>query len=191
MVHSLNKKYILYLWIIFVVSCIVFFVFNEGLVKNIFYNLSGRSLSYVYILIFILGALRGFTLIPITYLIVLGLIFVPALPLFFIILSGVVISSLSVYYFFEYLHLDTMLGAAHQPFIKKTTYYMNKYEFPVLVFWSMNPILPTDVICYVAGTLRVNVYKFLAGILLGEGITCAVYIFGGKFLINSIFGTNL
>lgn len=191
MVHSLNKKHILYLWIVFVVSCVLFFTLNETLVKDIFYNLSRRSLYYIYALIFVLGALRGFTLIPITYLIILGLIFVPSVPLFFIILSGVVISSLSVYYFFEYLHIDAMFGITHKSFIKKTTYYMNKYEFLVLFFWSMNPVLPTDVICYVAGTLRVNVYKFLAGIVLGESVTCAIYIFGGKILINSLLKTNL
>ncbi len=184
------RKRLLYIWLIFLSVSILFLIFNPTAARDVFEYLSTKSPVYLYALILILGVLRGFTLIPVTYLIILGLIFVPAVPLFIIIIIGVVLSSVSVYYFFEYLHIDKMLGEKHHKQIETTKYYLTKYELPVIIFWSMNPILPSDVICYVAGTLRVNVYKFLLGMLLGEGLTCAVYIFGGKYILG-LFGFNI
>ncbi len=186
----LNRKRILYIWLILLSATLVFFVFNPTIARDIFEYLSTKSPFYLYSLILILGILRGFTLIPVTYLIIIGLLFVPAVPLFIIIIIGMVLSSVSVYYFFEYLHIDKMLGAKYQKQIDTTKYYLTKYELPVIIFWSMNPVLPSDVICYVAGTLRVNVYKFILGMLLGEGLTCAVYIFGGKYILG-LFGLNI
>ena len=72
--------------------------------------------------------------------------------------------------------------------IAKGSAYLSKYELPVIVVWSMAPFLPTDVICYLAGTARVNVGKFVLGVLVGEGIICAVYIFGASVLFHAIVG---
>ena len=186
---TLRKK-LLYLWLLFLSVSIIFVIFNPTVAKDIFEYLSTKSLVYLYGLILILGVLRGFTLIPVTYLIILGLLFVPALPLFIIILVGVVLSSISVYFFFEYLHIDKMIGEKYHKQIDTTKYYLTKYELPVIIFWSMNPLLPSDIICYVAGTLRINIYKFVLGMILGEGLTCAVYIFGGKYILG-LFGLNI
>lgn len=188
---KINKKHLLYAWVAFLVFMVVFLFFNPTIVKDLFVYLSGKSLIYLYILLFVLGIVRSFTLIPVTYLIILGLIFVPALPLYFIIMSGVMVSSILVFYFFEYLRIDKMLDLKYKKQIDTTKYYLSKYEFPVIFFWAMNPILPSDLICYVAGTLRVNVYKFIIAMLIGEGIACAIYIFGGKFLLNSVFGISV
>jgi uncharacterized membrane protein YdjX (TVP38/TMEM64 family) len=101
------------------------------------------------------------------------------------------ISSWLVYYFFEYLQIDKMLDSKYKKQVDTTKYYLSKYEFPVIVFWAFNPVLPSDIICYVAGTLRVNFYKFFLAMFVGEGLACLIYIFGGKFLFNLIFGINL
>ncbi len=98
------------------------------------------------------------------------------------------VSSLSVYYFFEYLHIDSFVKEKYKPLVTKGSAYLSKYELPVIVVWSMAPFLPTDVICYLAGTARVNVGKFVLGVLVGEGIICAVYIFGASVLFHAIVG---
>ena len=46
------------------------------------------------------------------------------------------------------------------------------------------PLVPTDVICYVCGILRVRFWKFLIGVTLGEGAICALYIYGGDQLLR-------
>ena len=183
-VMNTHRKILLYIWIFVVTSTFCLFLFREDIVRTTLSSLLSGSSPSAYILLFVLGALRGFTLLPSTLLIVAGLLFIPALPLFFIILSGIIISSLSVYYFFEYLKLDTLCNTKHRKFLDKGRVYLNKYELPVIIFWSMAPMLPTDVICYLSGTLRVNVYKFILGIVIGESILCAIYIWGGKAILE-------
>jgi len=55
---------------------------------------------------------------------------------------------------------------------------------PIVIGWSFFPLAPTDLICYVCGSLGVGVPKMLLGILVGEGIICALYIFLGRQLLS-------
>lgn len=188
---KISRKTLLYVWLTLVVVCVVITTFDFPLAQSIFVYLSEKSVIYVYALIFLLGAFRGFTLVPVTYLILLGIIFLPPVPLFLIIMSGVVLSSISVYYFFKYLRIDEMLGAKYKKQIDTTTKYLSRYELPVITLWAMTPFLPSDIICYVSGTLRINIYKFVLGMVIGEGIMSGVYIFGGEWVLHYVQGTLL
>ena len=179
-----NKKRIFFIWIVFLIVCGAFFFFNRDSVGAIF-AFASSQIWLLYILIFVAGSLRGFTLIPATYLIVLALPFIPAVPLYFLIMAGVMVSSLSVYYFFDYLKIDELFGNKHKALVQKARNLLSTYELPVIIFWSMAPFLPSDIICYISGTLRVNVYKFMLGMFIGEGVLCAVYIFGGKAVLGA------
>ena len=53
-----------------------------------------------------------------------------------------------------------------------------------MIGWSFFPLAPTDLICYVCGSLGVGVRKMLLGILIGEGTICALYIFLGRQLLS-------
>lgn len=184
-----NRRKILFaIWMGFVILALSVYIFNAPLVKSLITSLLTKPPIWAYAILLLLGSVRGFTLIPSTFLIIVGLLFIPAVPLYFIILIGVIISSVSVYYFFEYLHIDTLVKDKYKALLEKGSKYLSKYELPVIVIWSMAPFLPTDVICYLAGTARVNVGKFVLGILIGEGIICAVYIFGASALFHAIVG---
>lgn len=180
-----KRKVVLFIWLCVVLSTFYIFLFERSWIDQAltFFLSNGTLLASITLLI--LGSLRGFTLLPVTLLLVAGILFVPAWPLFIIILIGIVISSLSVYYFSGYLKLDTLFDTKHRKLLEKGKQYLNNYEFPVVTLWSMMPFLPTDVICYLAGTIRMNVYKFILGVLIGEGIVCALYIWGGKSLLYS------
>ena len=56
---------------------------------------------------------------------------------------------------------------------------ITEHEVPIIIGWSFFPLVPTDLICYVCGVLRVNFVKFIVSVTLGEGAICAVYIYGG------------
>lgn len=43
---------------------------------------------------------------------------------------------------------------------------------------------PTDVRCFVCGSLRINYPKFLAGVLIGEGTVYAIYIYLADYLLR-------
>ncbi len=44
--------------------------------------------------------------------------------------------------------------------------------------------LPTDVLCYVCGSLKINFKKFLIGVVIGEGTVYAIYIFLGDYFLR-------
>ena len=54
----------------------------------------------------------------------------------------------------------------------------------IVTAWSFLPIVPTDLICYVCGVMRISFTRFMAGVLIGEGAICAIYIFAGNSLLD-------
>ena len=65
---------------------------------------------------------------------------------------------------------------------------MNKYGFWILILWAFIPIVPSDLISYVSGTIRFNFVKFSIAFAIGHIIIYAVVIYFSSgvfsFLIN-------
>ena len=72
--------------------------------------LRGRTRAYL-----ALGCLRGFTLIPATYLVVAGMLVLPPLPLFVLTVAGIIVSSTAVYYFAEAMRFDRFFERRYAP----------------------------------------------------------------------------
>lgn len=127
----------------------------------------------------LVGALRGFTLIPATTLILVAVAFFPPDLLFALTLAGILISSASIYFFAEALGIDELIRRHHPDALARLTDLLQRHELPIIIGWSFFPLAPTDLICYVCGVLRVNLLKCLIGVAIGEGTICAIYIFLG------------
>ena len=126
----------------------------------------------------VLSVLRPLTLIPSTVLIVVGTLLFPDRPWVVMVgsLSAVVASALLIYYFFEFLGLGDLFERKHARHVRWLERQMHEKGFWLVVGWSMFPFVPTDVICYVAGTLRMQVGKFALGVALGELPIVAFYV---------------
>jgi uncharacterized membrane protein YdjX (TVP38/TMEM64 family) len=133
-----------------------------------------------------LGAVRGFTLLPSTTLVLAALPFMRPGPLLACTLVGIMLSSASIYYFSAALRIDERVAKKHPEKIARLTALVNRYEMPIIIGWSFFPLVPTDLICYVCGILRVRFWKFLLGVTLGEGAICAIYIYGGDQILRWI-----
>jgi uncharacterized membrane protein YdjX (TVP38/TMEM64 family) len=147
---------------------------------------TGVSLAAGGALYLLFGCLRAFTLIPVTSLVLLGIVFFPPLPLFVLTLTGILVSSASVYYFAEALHVDEVLRRRHAHQIDRVQRLLERYGFPIIVGWAFFPLLPTDLICYVSGVVRVRITTVLGGVAIGEGAVCGIYIFLGDSLLRSL-----
>ena len=178
-----TKYFVIAVWLSFFIVSIYLYFFENSLIREGFESISGISITLGYLLYVVISSLRGFTLIPVTYFIVIGLILFPPLPLYLLTLIGILFSSLSVYYFSEYLNFDQYFEEKYPKHITKITNFLSKNELPIVTFWSMAPFLPTDLICYVCGSLEVNVKKFILGVLIGEGIVTGIYIYLGTELL--------
>ena len=188
----MNKRIVFLLWVLVILTAFYFYFFQNDLVRLGVSWLMSRPLSWRYAVFLILGCLRGFTLIPVTYIIFLGLIFLPALPAYILIMVGVMVSSACIYYFAEYLGLANYFERRYSRQIAQLRLVLKKNELPIVISWSFFPFTPTDLMCYMCGSLRVNIRKFLLGVFIGESISCAIYVFVGKdvilFVIYKLLG---
>ena len=123
-------------------------------------------------------------MIPVTPLIILGLLFFKPLPLYVLTMLGITVSSISVYYLSGFMNLDTILDNKYKKQVTKTKLALKKSELPIIISWSAFPFLPTDIICYACGALRIDIKKLVLGVLIGEGITSGLYIFLGHYLLQ-------
>ena len=62
-----------------------------------------------------LGCVRGFTLVPATYLLLAGMLMLPPVPLFLLTLAGILVSSTAVYYFAEAMGFAELFERRHAP----------------------------------------------------------------------------
>jgi uncharacterized membrane protein YdjX (TVP38/TMEM64 family) len=186
------KNIAIWVWIAVIAAALYAYFFKADLIRIQVDHILNFPLSWRYALYLILGCLRGFTFIPVTYLILLGLVFLPATPAYILTLIGVIVSSACIYYFAGYIGLADFFERYYPDQIAKLKSVISKNELPIVISWSFFPFTPTDVMCYVCGSLGVNFKKFLAGVLIGEGISCALYIFAGKelllFLVHKLIG---
>jgi uncharacterized membrane protein YdjX (TVP38/TMEM64 family) len=193
----INKKFEtinflgLYFWLtIIAVSLSLFFFMPDLFEPERIRSLFSENLVLGLSAYFIISTLRGFTLIPSTPIVFAGILVFPPLPLFFVNLVAVYTSSAIVYYMARAIKFDRYFHDEYPDQIEKLTKLLKNRELPVIAVWGFAPMVPTDMIVYVCSVLRISVIKTLLGVSIGEGIICAVYIFGGSFTLNSIFELN-
>ena len=132
---------------------------------------------------------RGFTLIPSSPLVIAGTVLFPEQPLLVLSVSifGIIISSSAIYW------LSDILGFADH-FERRKPYKVKvirrRLEHPTgllfVTLWAFFPFVPTDAVCYVAGSMRMNFVKFIFAIFAGESILCSIYVFVGSHLLTAI-----
>ena len=143
--------------------------------------------SYALGFYLLLSVLRGLTLLPSTPLVLAGTLLFPHQPwlVLGISLFGIVVCSGMIYWQSDALGIAAYFERKKPQHIARIR---SRLEHPAgLLFvglWSFFPLVPTDAVCYVAGTIRMNFPKFILAIFLGELILCSIYVFGGLGLME-------
>jgi uncharacterized membrane protein YdjX (TVP38/TMEM64 family) len=147
-------------------------------------GLAQSSIVVAYIIYIVLGAVRGFALIPVTNLVVLAIPIFPPVPLFALTLVGILISSASIYAFAGSLRLAEYFERKHADHTARVRAALQRSPTTIVTAWSFLPIVPTDLICYVCGVMKISFARFITGVLIGEGAICAIYIFAGSSVLG-------
>lgn len=179
------RALILAIWVLIILAGVYFVVVRPDLARDRVLALSSSSVAIAAIVYLVMGCVRGFTLIPVTYLLPFGLLMLDPPLMFVLTMAGIVVSSLSVYYFSEQLHLASYFEERHPDQVDRIRSLLRRGELPIVIAWSFFPLVPTDLICYVCGSLEVDVKKLIIGVLVGEGTICAIYILLGRQLLSS------
>jgi uncharacterized membrane protein YdjX (TVP38/TMEM64 family) len=171
-------------WLAMAAAALYVYFFYPCLVGSSMQVIASASMLWAYGFYLLLGCLRGFTFVPSTYLILLGILFLPPLPLFILTMIGIIVSSAAIYYFSASLRLNEYFQRKKAKQINAIQSGLQQFGLPIIIGWSFFPVLPTDMVCYVSGIMKVNISKLLLGILIGEGICSAIYIFFGQSLFH-------
>jgi uncharacterized membrane protein YdjX (TVP38/TMEM64 family) len=174
-----HRNWLLIVWIGVLSSALYIYFFHREALQQLLAELSAAPPAWMYAVYLALGCLRGFTLVPVTYLVVAGMLFLPPLPLYALTVVGILVSSAAVYYFAEAMQFDRFFMKRYAPQVARLRGLMTRRQLPIVIAWSFFPIAPTDLVCYVCGALKVDLKKCLLGVTIGEGAICAVYIFLG------------
>jgi uncharacterized membrane protein YdjX (TVP38/TMEM64 family) len=173
-------------WAVVILAAVYLVATRGDLVRDEALVLSSSSTLLAATIYLVVGCVRGFTLVPVTYLIPFGLLFLGPWVQLGLTLVGILVSSASIYYFSEHLHLAEYFERHHAQPLDRLRGLLRRNELPIVVAWSFFPFVPTDAICYVCGALEIDIRKLLLGVLVGEGITCAIYVFLGRELVSFV-----
>jgi uncharacterized membrane protein YdjX (TVP38/TMEM64 family) len=184
LIHSRAVRYGLFsLWVTIAIGALYLYFFQREAVQHELSNALSASFWIATIFYLVIGALRPFTLVPGTFPVIVAMPFFDPRVLVVLTLIVIAVSSAICYRFAEALHMDELVERKYPHHIRRLKSLLQKYELPIIIGWSFVLFLPTDVLCYVCGSLKINFKKFLFGILIGEGTVYAIYIFVGEWLL--------
>ncbi len=185
----LLKKVLRILWATLVVAALLFyFLFPEYFTSAVLLKALGENASTVLIFYILISSFRALLLLPSTIFVLLGVALYPNEPYFVLTVSmiGIMMGATLVYFSSLFLTPVALLGKSANK-IEMVERKMEKYNFWIILFWSFFPAVPTDLICFVAGSSGYNYWKFFAAVFIGEIILVSVYVFTGSELMAFIY----
>lgn len=146
-----------------------------------------RFQGEMWLVYLVLSSLRGLTLLPSTPMVIAGTILFPTQPFAVLIvcLAGIFLSSSMIYFFSEFLGFHEYFEG-HKPELthRLKTRLERPSGFVFVALWAFFPVVPTDLVCYLAGTTAMNYWKFIGAVIAGETVLCTFYVYFGGALID-------
>ncbi len=182
------RRIFLALWVAVISSLMLWYVINPAaFTPDTISRFILSFQSHLWIAYGVITFIRGFFLIPSTPFVLAGVLLFPDMPLQVLVLSmaGVLFSATMLYYFPEYLGVDQYLDRRYSDKMQTVRERANDPKaFWFVLGWSVFPFVPTDLICNIAGTIRMHYRTMLAGVLLGEGALNTIYVYGGSQIFS-------
>jgi len=185
LIHNRAVRYGLFaLWIVVACGALYLYFFKREAVQTEMRDALSASFWIASLSYLLIGALRAFTLVPATFPLLVAMPFFDPWVLLALTIPCIAISSSICYWFAEALHMDELFERKYPRQIGKLKTLLQSYQLPIIIGWSFLLFLPTDVLCYVCGSLKINYRKFLIGVIIGEGTVYAIYIFLGDWVLR-------
>ena len=184
------KKYLRWTWIVLILITVTLFLiypdsFTAESLKTVFNNNS----SLILLAFILLSCIRALFFLPSTLFVLMGTVLYPDEPVFVLIVSmiGILIGASLVYKAASILTPEQLFRGKNLTRMEGVRSKMEKYGFSIVLLWSFFPAVPTDLICYVAGTIKMSFWKFILAVFLGEIVLVSIYIWSGKSIIELLF----
>jgi uncharacterized membrane protein YdjX (TVP38/TMEM64 family) len=171
------------LWLVVVAALLLLLAFNPTLVsRESISQLLGQLGTSALVVYILLSLTRALIMIPSTPFILAGAISFPEMPILIFVISyiGVVVGTLLIYSFPAFGNYDEYLEAKYPKQIGVIKGKMQgRYSFWIVIGWSFFPLVPTDLICYVAGIAKMSYKKLVSAVVIGELPLVTFYVFAG------------
>jgi uncharacterized membrane protein YdjX (TVP38/TMEM64 family) len=188
--QSKRVKWTLFIaWIGLILTAMIFyFLHQDNFTPRKIAILLNQYQTTLLLIYFIISMIRGIFLIPSTPFVFAGILLFPdqLFLVFFISLIGVTFSGAFIYQFAHYLEFDRLISKKQKQLVKIKN-GINRYGFWIVLVWSFFPIVPTDLICYIASITRMHFWKYLSALFLGEAVLIALYVWFGDTISSYLF----
>ena len=171
------------IWLLLVIVCAgLLFMFPEAVSRDSiadFLNGLGTLALLVYIG---LSLSRALLMIPCTPFVLAGGITFPDMPILVMAISyaGIVAGAYLVYSFPSFGSYDEYLEEKYPDKVRFLKEKMHgPYAFWIVAGWSCFPLVPTDVICYVGGLVKMSFRRMVTAVVLGEIPLVTLYVLVG------------
>ncbi len=185
--HFIKKTAYIFWVLILVLLAVMYFVNSSIFTSEYLINFIKEFKSEMMLVYTIISLIRGFFLLPSTPFILVGVFLFPENLFIVLIISiiGILFSSTALYYFSDLLGFSIFLEGKYP---KKVAKYKKMLSHPKAIFyviaWSFFPFIPTDVICYVAGIIKMPFKNMILGIFIGELVLVTAYVYFGNEIVN-------
>ena len=183
--HSKPVRYTLFsIWVLIAGGALYLYFFQREAVQAEMRTALSASFWVASISYLVIGSFRAFTLVPATFPLLVAMPFFDPWVLIGLTIPCIAISSSICYFFAEAIHMDEIFERKYPKQIRRLKELLQRYQLPIIIGWSFFLLLPTDLICYVCGSLKINFKKFLFGVVVGEGTVYAIYVFLGDYFLR-------
>jgi uncharacterized membrane protein YdjX (TVP38/TMEM64 family) len=187
------KRLLRWCWGLIIVSVLLFYFTNrEYFSATFFKEFVGTNINSLVISYILISFIRAAFFLPSTIFIIMGSVLFPQYPFFVIIVSmiGILIGSSFIFRAADFLAPEELLSKTNLNKMNIVHNKMEKYGFWIVLLWSFFPIVPTDLICYVAGTIKMTYWKFILAVFIGELILVNIYVWTGKSLFEFLMASK-
>ena len=184
------KKYLRWTWIaLILITVTLFLIYPNSFTAESLKTVLHHNSSLILLTFIVLSFIRALFFLPSTLFVLMGAVLYPDEPVFVLIVSmiGILIGASLVYKAASILTPEQLFSGKNLTRIEGVRSKMDEYGFSIVLLWSFFPAVPTDLICYVAGTIKMAFWKFILAVFLGEIVLVSIYIWTGKSIIELLF----
>ena len=176
-------------WIaLILIGLVLFFLYPSWFTKESLSSFIKNQSSNILLVYIVISLVRGIFLLPSTPFVLAGIILFPSQSflVFTVSMIGIVITATYLYFASQFLEFDKLFGDQHFKKSEKIIEKLNQHGFWIVLGWAFFPLVPTDLICYIAGSIKMNFIKYITAIFIGEAILVGLYVYLGENL-SSLF----
>jgi uncharacterized membrane protein YdjX (TVP38/TMEM64 family) len=165
---------------------VLFFLYPDWFTKEAISSFIKENSSNIFWAYLGISIVRGIFLLPSTPFVLAGILIFTESPwtVFWISMLGIMVTAAYLYCASKFLEFDKLFGDKLKSKSDKITEKLNKYGFWIVLAWSFFPLVPTDLICYIAGSIRMNFFKYFSAIFIGEAVLFGIYVFLGESILG-------